>query len=485
MTAYTGTASDTVSVSEAVTRTGTLNIAVPIAVVNAATGLVPTVAVGADLVINVPTAVGAYVQGVAPALSIGTLLFDIAVPTATVSCHGVAPAVAVGTPAVLGDYFALPISISGLSGSGSFDVQDATVESGEAAVMTALLGGTSTRSIWLKYVAPSDGTLTFTVTDSTHTGYQIAALIGTGISDPTLSVLASAVASGTANPTISFPVSSGLGYMIYIGDTAAGTLPTSMAFTFSLAAATSNAAVLSVSPYSYDRTPTSIVASVINMLASESVVFTVVGHAGTLATLTTDTNGAISGASIALSLALAAGTYSLRAAGQTSGRTATAPFALLNNALVRPTANPSDVAVSPPTQTGVQRWVFQDATPGGLGTYTFPANPEKASSPFAPVQVTVEHTVAQDGTPVIWEGAAQPHPMKFSGYSEDSAFHAKMQAFLALNAKFYLIDHRSRTWVVTMTEYGPDRRVVRPQAGSDTSWAANYTATVLIFAGPL
>jgi hypothetical protein len=244
--------------------------------------------------------------------------------------------------------------------------------------------------------------------------------------------------------------------------------------------------VLTIDPNILDRVPTGLVVSLVNMLAGgEDVDFTVIGNASVLATLTADDQGTIVGTSVPLGLPLSAGTYTLQAVGQSSGRVGTQTFQLLNDALTRPAPPPDDVPVDPPTQVGVQRWVFQDPTPGGLATLVFPANPTKASNPFAEVPHTVEHTVAQDGTPIIWEGAPVGHPMQFSGYTEDQTFYQAVEAYFLLNRKFYLIDHKSRVWVVAFTDFGPDRRIVQPINNTDTSWACNYTATVLIFAGPM
>lgn len=480
------TASDAATVSESNIILGpTINLAVPVAAMPAAAGLLPTEAVDSSLTLVLPTPVGTLVSGGVPDLVLGTsaTVFDLDAPN--VQAAALLPGLLVGTPAVVGDMYAAPIVLSGLSGSGHYDLQDATVETGEvAAFVPALFAALGARSIWLEYTAPNNGILTFTVNDAATTDFLVAALDGAGYSDPAITVVTQDTADGAHSPSISFAAAKGHTYYVYVASIAdTGTKPTSTAYSWSLDTATSSVTgVMTVSPSTYDRAPTAVGVTVLNMAAGETVNFTV--GATSAGSLTADSSGVVTG-SVTVDGSLAAGTYYLVATGASSGITASGTFQLLNAPLSRPTAPGSDTPVTPPVQTGVQKWVFQDPMPGGLGTLIFPNNPQKASSPYGKLQVTAEHVVAQDGTPVVWEGAQQAVTMQFSGYTDSQTFYNAVLAFKQSNRKFYWIDHRSRVWTVALVSWGEDRRVVRPQDNTDTSWAMNYTGHLMIFAGPM
>jgi hypothetical protein len=361
----------------------------------------------------------------------------------------------------------------------------AAIASGGSTTGTAF-AGIGDKSIWMQFTAPLDGTFTFTVDDASTPDYRLAIYHGEAIDDPAMVLLGEVFANGSTDPTLSVEFSRGESYYVYVNkvDGTSTTYPL-QSYTWSFGPAVLGP-VLTIDPNILDRVPTGLVVSLVNMLdGGEAVDFTLVGNASVLATLQADEQGTIVGVTVPLGLPLSAGTYTLQATGESSGRVGSCTFQLLNDPMTRPAPPPDDVPVSPPTQVGIQRWVFQDPMPGGLATLVFPANPEKASSFYAPVPVTVEHTVAQDGTAVVWEGAPTALAAQFSGYTTDETFYLAVEAYAALNRKFYLIDHRSKVWVVALTSFGPDRRIVQPVHQTDSSWACNYTATVMIFAGPM
>lgn len=481
------TASDAVPVSDLPSSAGKpIVITVPIALV-AGLGATPTETLGSPFAFAAPVALG-LASALDLVTTVGGSVFSYAPDIVGVSARGLDMAIVLGTQTVLGDNLGLPIVLSGLSGAGSCDLQSSTLEPGEAAALVpAKFAAAGAHSIWLRYTAASSGVLSFTASCA-QSGFRVAAMSGSAVDDPLLTLITDTDTDPTVSPasaSVVLAVNAAETVYVYLGsevDTAPFG-PVTYQWSF---AATVVAPQLQLFPAVLDSVPTSVVVSLLNMgTAGELVDFSIVGYPAVLATLQADPGGVITGASVPIGIPLANGTYRMQAVGRSTGFTATATLTFLRDPATRPAAPPADLPATPPLQVGVQRWVFQDPTPGGLGLLVFPANPAKATNPFAALQLTVEHTVAVDGTAVVWEGAVQPVTLTFSGYTDSPTFYSAVLGFLALNAKFYWIDHYGRVWTVVLTSFAPDRRVVAPVLSSAKPWAMNYTATMEIFAGPM
>jgi hypothetical protein len=69
---------------------------------------------------------------------------------------------------------------------------------------------------------------------------------------------------------------------------------------------------------------------------------------------------------------------------------------------------------------------------------------------------------------------------EFAGYLDTEADLEALNAWLALNKRFYLIDHRQRNWVVTFVSFDP-----QPKRVFATPYAHTYTVKALIYEGPV
>lgn len=132
---------------------------------------------------------------------------------------------------------------------------------------------------------------------------------------------------------------------------------------------------------------------------------------------------------------------------------------------------------------GTQQWVFQDLLPeaqGGIGSYVMPLNPKEMSSPHHFKQMTSKHTTAITGQYHVWEAEALPREWEFSGYCPTQDMHDKMNAYLELNRRFYVIDHRNRAWKVVFTEIDFKAKLYQTFNGEPTIWGHDYVVHALI-----
>lgn len=161
------------------------------------------------------------------------------------------------------------------------------------------------------------------------------------------------------------------------------------------------------------------------------------------------------------------GTYVVSA---TDGRgTATTNFLVLKPPLVDPPWPDPDPL---PTPVGTD-WTLFDPL-GDLDTFVFPYNPARMSSIHAPVNYAFESTVAQDGSPIIYEGGDVAFEWTFAGILDTQNWHNALLAYAALGHRFWLQDHRGRVWVVNFLQVDmvPHRKV---------GWLFDYTVTVLVY----
>lgn len=133
------------------------------------------------------------------------------------------------------------------------------------------------------------------------------------------------------------------------------------------------------------------------------------------------------------------------------------------------------------TSTGVRRWVLQDLMPGGLGSWVMPRNPSSMSAPEFQRTLSQAHTTANDGQYHLASVARAAVEWTFGGYVDTQLEQQKLEAYGELNRRFYVIDHRSRAWIVAFRalEIVPRKRQQDDDGFND--WAADYTVNALIY----
>jgi Concanavalin A-like lectin/glucanases superfamily len=222
-----------------------------------------------------------------------------------------------------------------------------------------------------------------------------------------------------------------------------------------------------------DHTPANLVFSALT-LPNEAVRISI-PRAGFYRDYVTDGSGVIARAKLLLPQ-LGAGSYTLRAT-NSRGAYDEENFTVLNDAVVRPTAPVADAAPVLITQTGsVRRWVLQDLTPGGLGSYVVPINPATQTTPIAPSAITSDPTVAPDGQWHLWEGATRATPWRFSGRLLTQAHLEHLDAYALLRQRIYIIDHRNRAWKCVIDKFS-----ATPIAGGSNPWVHDYEISAQVF----
>lgn len=231
-------------------------------------------------------------------------------------------------------------------------------------------------------------------------------------------------------------------------------------------------------------TPASLTVTVSEALSSEDVVFLVDG----IETLRhpPDSTGSLSLVSVPVPATSVTGEHDLVVLQGVSGSGA-ATFTVLNAAIPPPVQTGPD---APPVQipgaiqlNGVRRWVLQDLMPGGLGSWVMPMNPAEMGSPAFTRELTVKGTTAsveQGGQFHVYEDAFTPVPWEFSGYLPTEEMREQLEAYAALNRRWYLHDHRGRAWKVVFEALNLEARLTQIWNGEWTNEGHDYSATVMV-----
>lgn len=130
---------------------------------------------------------------------------------------------------------------------------------------------------------------------------------------------------------------------------------------------------------------------------------------------------------------------------------------------------------------GSRRWVFQDLAPNGLGSWVLPMNPKEMESPAFSRNLTTKTTTASaevGGQFHIYEDATTPVEWTFSGYCPTEEMREHLEAFDALNRRWYLHDHRGRAWKVTFSALELEPHLTQIWNGDITNEGHDYKATV-------
>lgn len=245
-------------------------------------------------------------------------------------------------------------------------------------------------------------------------------------------------------------------------------------------------AMLEVLDENLRRAPTAVTVAVSGGWPNDDVEFDVDGT--TVFTGTLDTDGSLVALSLPVPWDAAAGEHTVTMTSLTGapGYTISATFNLelgpaASPVVIGPDADPVEIAAAQ-TSTGVRRWVLQDLMPGGLGSYVMPANPATMTSPHFQRLLSFEHTTSPaEGIYHISEVAEHAVEWQFSGFCHTQEFYEALQAYYALNRRFYLIDHRNRAWTVAFTSLDMRARLRSDVNGALTDWAHDYTVSALIY----
>lgn len=378
-----------------------------------------------------------------------------------------------GTPVVgtvvAGDLFDNPIALSESGGSFNANLSTTTLTTGEPDANGA------THTQWFSLSPSIAGSITIHGSD-TDFSYTIEHFSGTVLDELELVQQADYIVSvSTAEGELIQAVSAiGPHYFRIRGYNLAAGTDSSVHFVYTFGERLPEL-VVEVNTPVLQQTPANVLVSVVNAEPGEDVTFELIGY-GVLLTQAADDSGIIQSASIPLP-ELAAGTYSLRSTGVTSGRFDDDSVQVTLSSDAAPTGPTADIPVVPVVQVGVRKWVVQDPTTAI--SYTFPINPTRMAAPHAPRFVEIEQTTAPDGTTHIWEGAGRAHTWSFEGFCNTQAFYEALQDYTALQNRLYLIDHRNRAWVVSFESFDPTMK----KNGSNY-WTCDYTVSALIFSGP-
>lgn len=371
---------------------------------------------------------------------------------------------------VLGDYFAHPIDLSGVTGTLHVDLLNSSTETGEPTSDTDF-----DKSIWIRYVPHTGGTFVLSSAEASDFDYVFEIYEGVDMADLELTTDAYYLHDFSyPSATVTLSVGAFSTYWIRVRNSLSADTNTnaSLALSYSLTARLETA-VQELQTTELVTTPSSILTSVVGMDPNENIVFTLVGT-GVVATIQANGSGTLTSISIPIP-ELSPGTFTLTATGAMSGRTDSDTFNVLFTADVRPTDPNADTGATPVPQVGVRKWVLQDPVSGGT-QYVFPINPSSMKPPHAPRFIDVEHTTSPQGIPVLWEGVSRAHEWEFSGYLQTEAFADALLYFYDLNRRFILIDHRNRAWVVIF-----DQVDLQPKRNIEEPYAHEYTVKAFIY----
>lgn len=409
---------------------------------------------GATATINVSAGAGSTSSGGGSAVSVSGA-------TATANVSAGAGSIVTGG-SVLGDFFAEPIILTGISGTLSVNLSGSTFEDEP---------DDPSKSIWLKYTTATPGQFILRGT-STNSSYILDMLDGITLAEMTTAASASyetGVSSTLAE--VDQRISANSTYFRVRNN---GGLETSNSVDLQwYFFANSTAPIMDLNTTTLTETPASLAVSLVNLTPGETVTFSISG-VGTVLSQPADSAGILT-TSVPVP-AVAAGTYTLTATA--GGGSASATFEVLYSSVTPPPPDPDappHIVVQPP---GVTKWILQDKAPGGE-TYVFDLNPARMTSPFAPKMITPETTTAPDGQPVLWQGADRPHLWQFEGKIRLQSQYDAFVRFLELQRKFYLIDHRNRAWVVTFEEFSPEHIGRNNELNN-----YRYSMSAYVYAGP-
>lgn len=224
-----------------------------------------------------------------------------------------------------------------------------------------------------------------------------------------------------------------------------------------------------------ERAPTTLEVTVSNCAELDDLTFAIDGV--DVFVETSDVDGFLDSTSIPVP-DLAAGTHTLTVTSAVKGVSSTT-FTLARGAAAHPAikAPDADPIFIPASQDGDRfHWVLQDLAPGGLGSWVMPVSPTSMTNPHRRRDIAVQHTTAINGVDHAFEGHMSPLDWQFAGYCPDQEFYNLLRAYMNLNRRFYVIDHRGRAWTVAGVSVDLRPRKRQSVDGALSDWHHDYTA---------
>lgn len=403
----------------------------------------------------------------------------------------------------VGDDFNNPIQVSGAGSQAVLiDFKGATIQAGEPdptwdpPVAPPDPGTVLQATMWIRYTPLLNGTLTITGTTAGD-DYEIEIFDGDTLDSLTRVDRTYFTAStGTAPSPLTYDATVTIPTYLRVWATATSwsTTPYTTTITLSFLEDTSQQGDLDLDLLTpeFSTSPGVIRVNVIGGTPGADLAFDLLGTTtayanppgialgSNVATYSTDTSGNLYGATIPLPT-VSAGTYTIRVRDTTAGTSVTGSIQVDADPITPPATLGPDTPIGTVSNgTTVKSWTFKDPAPGGLGAYTFPINPATMTTPHAPRNVVLEHTVAVDGHDVIWEAAYRANEWRFQGTVLTQSFYETLVDFAELNHRFWITDHRNRAWVASIESIDWTKR-----HALDNDWAWDYDVTALIFQGPV
>lgn len=368
---------------------------------------------------------------------------------------------------VIGNPFAYPHTIIE-SGSQVFDMNGMNFELGEAdPELDSYTFLPWTKTQWIKYVSQTPAQLTVN-----HTGgstYGIQAFDGTSLED----LIEIGRTTDVEGPLV-VDINSGVTYIRISTSTEATTVTLTWSYVPSYPPL-----FMDILTPEIDYSPDSITVSIQGGDSGEDIQFVwappvsdlITGATPrpiTLTTISSDFEGNILVGSLEIP-AVYAGDYTLTATGLTSGRQATGSFTVLNDPLDQDT---EEEAVEPVASLTVH-WLWDD---GNGHTWIMPKNPERMTSVIKKKALLAERTTAGIGQHIIWQGATPALSWSFNGTITTEDEYDELVFFHSLNRKFYITDHRNRTFIVTVRSLQ-----MTPRRNSDNFWTFDYEVNCFMY----
>lgn len=403
----------------------------------------------------------------------------------------------------VGDDFGNPIVVSGAgTQTVTVDFAGATIQDGEPnpvwdpPVAPPAPGTFLQATMWIRYTPLLNGTLTISGATAAD-DYELEIFDGDSLDSLTRADTSYfSISPGTLPPPLTYDVTANSPVYIRAWASGYGWQTSPFATTLTLAfvedASQQGALVLDVITPTFSTSPGVIRVNVVGGTPTSDLAFDLLGTTTTyanppgialgsnVATYTADTSGNLYGATIPLPT-VSAGTYTIRVRDTTAGTSVTDSVQVDADPITPPGTIAPDNPIGTVTNgTTVKSWTFKDPAPSGLGVYAFPINPVTMTTPHAPRNVTIEHTVALAGHPLIWEGAYRANEWKFQGTVITQGFYDTLVAYAQLNRRFWITDHRNRAWVCSIEAIDWTKK-----RAPYNDWAWDYDVTALIFDGPV
>jgi hypothetical protein len=368
-----------------------------------------------------------------------------------------------------GDLFTYPWEIIE-SGSETFDMTNMSDDFSALPSYSDVDHGDHYAKGWVRYYSQVPAQLTVTATSAD----PFIMIMAEGDTALELVVIGDSVVHGTSG-TIVADINSGY---TYIQLAAVPEDDSSITLTWSYIPVPASLMMDMLTPI-IDMTPDAVMVSVQGGSPGEDIRFTwsppvsdlITGTTSrpiTLATVGSDFEGNILTATLEIP-AVYAGTYEVTATGVSSGAQATTTFIVEND----PLPQDSSPSSSEPVASISVKWLWDD---GAGHEWIMQYNPDRMTTPVSRKVLTPERTTAGTGQHIIWQGARPAVQWSFNGTVMSQSEYEELEYFYDLNRRFYITDHRNRTFVVTMKSLN-----ATPRKNGNNFWTFDYEVNCLLF----